>query len=360
MQTNTAKQQLMEIAARIKEMREIMGWSLAEMAEKTEVSEQQYIDYENAIIDFPFTFIHKCALAFDVEMTQLLEGHSAKLSSYTVTRAGGGQKTAKEDGIDITNLAPKFKDKIAEPYYVRYEYSASQQNKPIHLTKHSGQEFDFILSGSLKVQIGEHTEVLHEGDSIYYNSSTPHGMIAVDGKDCVFCAVVLPGEDTKEEVVRKSIVSTKKSENLFNQIFECFQDSNWESTSSYLLYETLLHSMGDFLSCNQLNTKKKRLEPIIEYLDENYSKDISLGDIADFAGVSKTHLCRLFQDAYKIRPFEYLTQIRIKKAKEMMQMYPKMLTSEISDFVGFKSPSYFTLLFKKSENITPSEFRNMF
>ena len=219
MQTNTAKQQLVEIAARIKEMREIMGWSIADMAKKTEVTEQQYLDYENAIIDFPFTFIHKCALAFDVEMTQLLEGHSAKLSSYTVTRAGGGQKTAKEDGIDITNLAPKFKDKIAEPYYVRYEYSVSQQNKPIHLTTHSGQEFDFILSGSLKVQIGEHTEVLHEGDSIYYNSSTPHGMIAVDGKDCVFCAVVLPGEDTKEEVVRKSIVSAKESQKLVCEKF---------------------------------------------------------------------------------------------------------------------------------------------
>ncbi len=227
MQTNTAKQQLMEIAARIKEMREIMGWSIAEMAEKTQCSEEEYTKYENASVDFPFSFIHKCALAFDVEMTQLLEGHSARLSSYTVTRKGGGQKTAKEDGIDITNLAPKFKDKIAEPYYVRYEYSASQQNKPINLATHSGQEFDFILSGSLKVQIGEHTEVLHEGDSIYYNSSTPHGMIAVGGKDCVFCAVVLPGEDTKEEVVRKSIVSTKKSESLVCEKFvETFEDEN--------------------------------------------------------------------------------------------------------------------------------------
>ena len=227
MQTNTAKEQLKEIATRIKEMREIMGWSIAEMAEKTEVSEQQYIEYESANIDFPFTFIHKCALAFDVEMTQLLEGYSARLSSYTVTRKGQGQKTAKEDGIDITNLAPKFKDKIAEPYYVRYEYSAAQQNKPIHLTKHSGQEFDLVLSGSLKVQIGEHTEVLNEGDSIYYNSSTPHGMIAINGEDCVFCAVVLPGEDTKEETVRQSIASAKVSEQLVCERFvETEEDEN--------------------------------------------------------------------------------------------------------------------------------------
>jgi len=225
--TNTAKEQLMEIASRIKELREIMGWSIAQMAEKTEVSEEKYITFENATADIPFSFIHKCAVAFDVEMTELLEGRTAKLSTYTVTRKGKGQKTAKEDGIDITNLAPKFRDKIAEPYFVRYEYSASQQNKPIHLSTHSGQEFDFILSGSLKVQIGEHCEILHEGDSIYYNSSIPHGMIAVDGEDCVFCAVVLPGEEVKEETVRRSIASAKVSEKLVCEKFvETVEDEN--------------------------------------------------------------------------------------------------------------------------------------
>ena len=228
MTTNTAKEQLMEIASRIREMREIMGWSVAEMAEKTEVSEEQYISYESAEADIPFSFIHKCALQFGVEMTEFLEGrNSARLKSYTVTRKGQGLQTAKEDGIDIKNLAPKFRDKIAEPYWVRYEYSAAQQNKPIHLATHSGQEFDLVMSGSLKVQIGDHIEILHEGDSIYYNSSTPHGMIAVDGKDCVFCAVVLPGEDTKEEVVRKSIASTKKTEKLVCEKFvKTVEDEN--------------------------------------------------------------------------------------------------------------------------------------
>ena len=184
MNTNNTLNQLSEIATRIKELREIIGYSVKEMAEKTDVSEQQYFEYESGKVDIPFSFIHKCALAFGVEMTDLLEGRSAKLSTYTVTRKGRGQETAKEDGIDIANLAPKFKDKLAEPYYVTYEYSQSQQNKPIHLTTHSGQEFDLVLSGKLKVQVGDHTEILGEGDSIYYNSSMPHGMMAVDGKNC--------------------------------------------------------------------------------------------------------------------------------------------------------------------------------
>ena len=229
MNTNNTLMQLSEIAARIRELRDIMGYSVAQMAEKTNVDEAQYLSYESGKTDIPFSFIHKCALAFDVEMTELLEGSSARLSTYTVTRKGQGQETAKEDGIDIANLAPKFKDKLAEPYWVKYEYSAEQQNKPIHLTTHSGQEFDLVLSGKLKVQVGTHIEVLEEGDSIYYNSSTPHGMIAVDGKDCVFCAVVMSGDETAEPVVRKSIMSAKKSEKLICEKFvETTENENGE------------------------------------------------------------------------------------------------------------------------------------
>ena len=232
MNTNNTLMQLTEIATRIKELREIMGFSTKEMSEKTDVDETKYLTYESGTVDIPFSFIHKCALVFGVEMTELLEGSSAKLSTYTVTRKGQGQGTAKEDGIDIANLAPKFKDKLAEPYYVTYEYSQAQQNKPIHLTTHSGQEFDLVLSGKLKVQVGDHVEVLSEGDSIYYNSSMPHGMIAVDGKSCTFVAVVMSGDKSEETVVRKSVMNAKTSEKLVCEKFiDAKENENGELVS---------------------------------------------------------------------------------------------------------------------------------
>ena len=219
---------LKEVAKRIREMREICDITETDMAKKTEVSLEDYRAYENGELDFPFTFIHKCSLAFGIGITDLLEGQSAHLSSYTVTRKGQGQETAKEDGIEIQNLAPLFRKKIAEPYWVRYEYSEELQSKPIHLTKHSGQEFDFVMSGRLKVQIGENVEYLSEGDSIYYNSSTPHGMIAVDGRDCLFVAVVLPGEDVKENVIRDTIVSAHSGnkEYVSSKFVECKEAEN--------------------------------------------------------------------------------------------------------------------------------------
>ncbi len=202
---------LFEIARRIREMREISGYSVEEMAEKAQVSVEDYCRYEAGELDFPFTFIYKCSLAFNIGMSDILEGHSARLSSYTVTRKGQGQETAKEDGIEIQNLAPMFNKKLAEPYYVTYEYREELQDKPVHTTTHSGQEFDYVLSGRLKIVVGDRTEYLSEGDSILYNSSTPHGMIAVDGRDCTFLAVVFPGQEIKETAIRNTLIPSKTS-----------------------------------------------------------------------------------------------------------------------------------------------------
>ena len=113
-----------------------------------------------------------------------------------------------------------FRKKLAEPYWVRYSYSEELQTRPIHLTRHSGQEFDLVMQGRLKVQVGDHIEYLEEGDSIYYNSSTPHGMIAVGGADCLFVAVVLSGENEAEPVIRSTLLPSRtQSEGLVSERF---------------------------------------------------------------------------------------------------------------------------------------------
>ena len=241
MNTANTMNSLKETAGRIREMREIMGFSVNEMAEKTELSPEQYLVYEKGEADLPFTFIHKCAIAFGIDITAIIEGRTTHLASYTVTRKGMGHETAKEEGISIKNLAPKFKNKLAEPYWVTYEYSAELQNKPIHTTKHSGQEFDLVISGSLLVQVGNNKEVLHEGDSIFYNSATPHGMIAVDGKDCTFIAVVLPGAKETESEISRSVAQARPAAGLIvDKYAKCEEDENgrllsihFENTEKY-------------------------------------------------------------------------------------------------------------------------------
>lgn len=186
---------LKEIAGRIKDLREAKGYTQEELAKLTGVSAEDYRILEQGETDFSFTFIYKCAKACDVEVIDLIEGRSTTLTSFAITRKGDGLKIVKSKGYVYNNLAPKFKEKLAEPFLVKFPYLEEEQNAPIKLNSHNGQEFDVIVKGSLKVQIGNHVDILNEGDSIFYNSLIPHGMIATSKGGCEFHAVVLNPQD---------------------------------------------------------------------------------------------------------------------------------------------------------------------
>ena len=210
----SSNESLHEIAARIKEMRGIIGYSVAQMAGLTDVTPEQYAAIEAGGHDPSFTFLHKCALAFGVDINALLEGHTAKLSRYVVTRGGAGALTAKEEGIEIRNMAAMFRNRLATPYYVTYSYDEKLQDRPIHTTTHAGQEFDYVISGSMRIQVGEHCEELHAGDSIFYKSSTPHGMIAIGGKDVTFLAMIMAGTEEDQVLPVESVRSEHPTEPL--------------------------------------------------------------------------------------------------------------------------------------------------
>ena len=206
-----APQMLHDVAARIHELREISGFSIAELARLTDTTEADCARYEAGAAEMPFYFVHKAALAFGVDIVDLIEGTSPRLSSYTVTRHGQGELTTDNKGIEMRNLAPFFRKRLVEPYMTRYSYDPELQARPIQTNTHSGQEFDYIISGVLRVQIGEHTETLRPGDSILLDSSTPHGMIAAEGEDCVFMAIVIPGEETEAPAVHEPAVPAPAS-----------------------------------------------------------------------------------------------------------------------------------------------------
>ncbi|MBO5953747.1 MAG: AMP-binding protein [Oscillospiraceae bacterium] len=225
---NTVTNQLLDVALRIREMRQIVGYSIADMAEKTEISQELYREYEAGAADLPFSFMHKCAKIFGLELTELLEGHSAKLSGYTVTRRGKGMVTASEDGITIQDMAAMFRQKLATPYWVTYQYSADLQDKPIHTTTHDGQEFNLVIKGAMRIRVGEHEEVLREGDSIFYKSSTPHGMIAIDGQDCVFLSMIMASDkrDSTLKIAPRTVKKAQAEPLLCNKFVWGSEDEN--------------------------------------------------------------------------------------------------------------------------------------
>ena len=203
MNTVETQETLKGIASRIREMREIEGLSVAELAAQTGVTEAECRAIEAAESDPPFSFLHKCSLVFGVDLMALLEGHTAKLADLQVTRAGEGVVTAREAGIEIRNMAALFRNRQATPYFVTYDYAPALQSKPIATSTHGGQEYDYILSGEMRLRVGEHEETLKAGDSAFYRSSVPHGMIAVGGQKCTFLAMIMSADG--EEVALPTV-----------------------------------------------------------------------------------------------------------------------------------------------------------
>ena len=198
MNTVETQETLRGIAARVREMREIEGLTQAELAARTGVTEAECRAIEAAESDPPFSFLHKCALVFGVDLMALLEGRTAKLADLQVTRAGAGVVTAREAGIEIRNMAANFRNRQATPYFVTYDYDPALQDRPIATSTHGGQEYDYILSGEMRLKVGDHEETLRPGDSAFYRSSVPHGMIAVGGQACTFMAMIMPTEGDEE------------------------------------------------------------------------------------------------------------------------------------------------------------------
>ena len=190
-------EQVLQIAERIRGLRIILDITTAEMAEVCSTSEEDYISHENGELDFSFTFLYKCAKRFGVDITEIITGEKPNLSFYSIVRKNEGLPIKRRKGFDYQHLAALFKEKISEPFLVTAKYDAEAEKNEIELSTHQGEEFDYIIEGSLKVRLENHTGALNEGDCIYYNSGHGHGMIATGGKDCKFLAIVMSKNEEK-------------------------------------------------------------------------------------------------------------------------------------------------------------------
>ncbi len=133
------------------------------------------------------------------------------------------------------------------------------------------------------------------------------------------------------------------------------------SDMSWHLYHFLLEMNNNIgaetQKCKQL--RSKQLQAVLTYLESHFNHDIALSDMSEIAGVSSQHLCRLFKKEFNMRPFEYLTRLRIQKAKELLTAADNSVLKEIAAITGFNDVSYFCSVFKRIEGMTPIEFKRM-
>ncbi|MDR2840643.1 MAG: cupin domain-containing protein [Paludibacter sp.] len=180
-------EQIQQIAARLRGLREALELNVEQVAEKTEITTADYLLYESGKSDIPMNFLFRTAQVFGIEISALISGEEPHANSFFVTRKGKGVSVERSKAYKYQALAHGFRNALAEPFEVTVE----PVDKPLHLNVHKGQEFNLVLEGKLFLSIGGKEIVLNEGDSIYFDSSNPHGMKALDNRNVRFLAIIL-------------------------------------------------------------------------------------------------------------------------------------------------------------------------
>jgi quercetin dioxygenase-like cupin family protein len=181
------QEKIIEIANRIKELRDVSDVLPSEIAACLDISVETYLKYESAEIDIPASELFEIANFFKVDLSLLLTGEAPRMNIFTVTRAGMGVSVERRSQYKYQALAEKMIQKKFEPFYVIAE--PKEETPTLH--SHPGQEFNYILQGSMKMYIHNNEIILNAGDSIYFDSSYPHAMKALDQKPAHFLAIIL-------------------------------------------------------------------------------------------------------------------------------------------------------------------------
>lgn len=170
-------EELMQIPKRVKELREILDVSAMEVAQKLGVDLAEYNRFETGEKDIPISTLYEIAAILQTDFTVLLTGDTPRMNTHTVVRKGEGVAVDRYAGYHFESLAFNFINRTMEPMLVTLE---KKETEPA-LVVHTGQEFNFVLEGKMKVTVGKNVFLLEPGDSIYFNPSLPHGQAAVEG-----------------------------------------------------------------------------------------------------------------------------------------------------------------------------------
>ncbi len=177
--------QVEQIAARVRELRDILDIDADVIAEKIGVSRETYDDYENAKTDIPVGKLYLIASEMGVDPTVLLLGDEPRMVDYTLVRQGNGLEVERYAGYKFTSLAYNYINREMEPMIVTLDPS----DAPHDPVTHAGQEFNMVLAGTVAVRLGDHEYILCAGDSIYFNPEIPHSQRAI-GTPSKFLTVI--------------------------------------------------------------------------------------------------------------------------------------------------------------------------
>ena len=123
----------------------------------------------------------------------------------------------------------------------------------------------------------------------------------------------------------------------------------------YLFLSELIEAADGYVEAGE-KQQEVYIRKAIQYIEMNYSRDISVMELAKHIGLDRSYLCSLFKEYLKVSPREYLIRYRMDKACELMKN-PSLSISDVARSVGYNDPLGFSKMFKKVKGCSPKEYR---
>lgn len=177
------------IANRLRGLREVLELSAQEVAESCHLRVEEYMALESGESDISVNVLQTIARRYGISLDVLMFGEEPKMNAYFISRAGAGVSVERRKAYKYEALASGFRDRKADPFIVTVEPAPA--DAPMHLNSHEGQEMNYVLEGRLLLSLNGKELVLNVGDSLYFDSSLPHGMKALDGRPVRFLAIIM-------------------------------------------------------------------------------------------------------------------------------------------------------------------------
>lgn len=182
-------EQIKQIAERLRGLRDALDLRVEEVASDCKLTVDEYRALESGESDLSVSLLQRIAHKYGITLDELMFGEEPKMKSYFLTRKGTGVSVERTKAYKYESLASGFKDRIADPFIVTVE--PKPEGTAVYFNTHEGQEFNLVIEGRLLLNINGKELILNPGDSLYFDSSKPHGMLALDGKTVKFLAVVM-------------------------------------------------------------------------------------------------------------------------------------------------------------------------
>lgn len=289
-----------------------------------------------------------------------------------------------------TKLYEQIPHKTASaPYSIHYTNVAAGAEPALYLHWHKEMEFLLLTSGDLLFQIEDISFELHAGDAIFIPSGTLHSAKSISTSPVSFYALVFSPEfiiSSFDTAAYNTYILPVLHNNLQFALVFGHNSTSWHQHIidrlnilffSYAKEELFLRGQmlllwNDFYQNHLMktvaqsparqntgHTLSEQLQPVINYIQENYQYPLTLDKLASIAHLSEGQFCRSFRRLTGMAPFAYLIRYRILQSCHALSATNKKIT-DIATTHGFNNISYYNRAFLKVMNMTPTEYRRQF